>query len=167
MRLVCSGSSVDCEAHTTSGWQDKEAKFALAHQPSWCLPLRLLCNAPCSCRRTQKHVFVLTPCFEITRKLLAPSVGLVLAPLQTHSHHLSLRVCWCNRTRGDSPQGGSVTAVLRVMTWIMREESEGRDALKHIHSACPGWHQATSSPTVTRKSMSKCLPCPSSTPWCR
>jgi len=76
---------------------------------------------------TQKHVFVLTPCFEITRKLLAPSVSLVLAPLQTHSHHLSLRVCWCNHTRGDSHQGGSVTAVLRVMTWIMREESEGRD----------------------------------------
>ena len=51
VRLVCSCSSVDCEAHTTWGWQDEEAGFALAHQPSWRLPLRLMCNAPCSSRK--------------------------------------------------------------------------------------------------------------------
>ena len=91
---------------------------------------------------TQNHVFVLTPCLEITSKLLAPSVGLVLDPLHTHSHHLRLCVCCCSHRRGNKNQGGAVRAtssnvanniqvhmtwVLRVMTCIMREESEGRD----------------------------------------
>jgi len=48
---------------------------------------------------TQKHVFVLTPCFEITRKLLAPSVGLVLTLriLQKNVFHTIFDIMRLNR----------------------------------------------------------------------
>ena len=115
VRLFCSYISVSCDAHTTWGWQDEEARLAQAHQPSWCLPLRFLCMSPVPLRGTQKHVFVLTPCFEITCKLFTPSVGLLLGPFHTHSHHLRLRVCCCSRCcsrccsqrRRETNQGGA------------------------------------------------------------
>jgi len=62
---------------------------------------------PVPVRGTQKHVFVLTPCFEITCKPFAPSVCLLLGPFHTHSHHLRLRVCCCSQRRGEKNQGGA------------------------------------------------------------
>ena len=99
VRLLCSYSSVSGAAHTTWGWQDEEARLAQAHQPSWCLPLRFLCNVPCSYSRTQKHIFVQPE----------PCVTLHHAQQQWHRHYSTTRLknyppcserssCYCSYT---------------------------------------------------------------------